>query len=85
MKYDLSKCSFNQPAPSAVSVAALVERSLSVAKEAVQHLSSPSIIYVFPCVTLVGVISAICLLRAGLVSVNRNPLFFFSMLWSLLV
>ena len=49
--------SFNQPAPLLVSVAAIVERSLSIACNAVYIASMlPS---VFPCVTLVGFISAV--------------------------
>ena len=43
-------------------VTAAVERSLSIACAAAQHSSLS--LYVFPCVTLVGVISAISLPRS---------------------
>ena len=62
MKWDLSNCSFNQPAPSSASATAAVERSLSTACAAAQH--SSLLLRVAPCVTLAGVISAISSLRS---------------------
>ena len=61
MKWDLSNCTFNQPAPFLVCVAARVDRSLSTACTAA--FKSSSSLKVFPCVRLVGVISAICSFR----------------------
>ena len=63
IKWVFPNCSFNQPAPLSVCVTDAVDKSLSIACAAAQHSSLLS--YVFPCVTLVGVISATCLLRSG--------------------
>ena len=62
MKKVLPNSTINQPAPLSVCVTACVKRSLSTACAAA--FESSLLLKVFPCVTLVGFISAICSLRS---------------------